>query len=146
RPRETRSGPVTTADRWMLATLDRLVSQTRQNMEETMFRSAIKTGFHDLQREWSWYVRRAGGKPHADAWDRFVRVQNALLTPFAPAVACEVHERLGWPGSALDVRYPEPQGAADPRLDESERLVRELLDDIRNILKVTKMTPRRIAL
>jgi leucyl-tRNA synthetase len=145
-PRENRSGPLATADRWMLATIDRLVSETRQNMEETMFRSALKTGFYDTQREWAWYVRRAGGKPHSTVWDRFVRVQNALLTPFVPAVACEVHERLGWDGSALDVRYPEPQASSDPRLDESERMVRDLLDDIRNILKVTKMTPRRIVL
>jgi leucyl-tRNA synthetase len=143
----TRRGEPSTVDRWFHATMDRLVAETRQNMEETNFRSALKTGWYDLQREWSWYVRRAGGTPHADVWERFVRVQNALLTPFVPAVASEVHAKRGWPGSALDVAYPEPSGAADTlALEESERFVRDLLDDIRNILKVTKMTPKRLVL
>lgn len=145
-PMATRSGELTTVDRWFLGALDRLVAETRQNMEETNFRSAIKTGFHDVQREWSWYVRRAGGTPHADVWDRFCRVQNALLTPIVPAIACEVHEARGWPGSALDVQYPAPLHAPDPALEESERFVRDLLDDVRNILKVTKITPKRMAL
>jgi leucyl-tRNA synthetase len=143
---ETREGALSTVDRWFLGTLDRLVAETRQNMEEANFRSAIKTGFHDVQREWSWYVRRAGGTPHQQVWDRFSRVQNALLTPIVPAVACEVHEARGWPGSALDVAYPVPAGAADPALEESERFVRDLLDDVRNILKVTKIVPKQMAL
>ncbi len=145
-PQETRDGPLTTVDRWLLGALDRLVAETRQNMEETNFRSAIKTGFHDAQREWSWYVRRAGGTPHKQVWDRFCRVQNAMLTPFVPAIACEVHEARGWPGHALDVEYPAPAGSADPALEESERFVRDLLDDVRNILKVTKIAPKRMAL
>ncbi|HET6405584.1 MAG TPA: leucine--tRNA ligase [Candidatus Thermoplasmatota archaeon] len=143
---ETRRGEMSTVDRWFLAAMERLVAETRQNMEETNFRSAIKTGFHDLQREWSWYVRRAGGVPHADVWDRFVRTQNALLTPFIPAVCEEVHAAHGWDGLAVDVPFPATTGAADPALEQSEAFVRDLLDDVRNILKVTKMTPKRIVL
>lgn len=144
--RATREGPLTTVDRWFLQTMDRLAAETRQNMAETNFRSAIKTGFHDLQREFSWYTRRAGGVVHADVWERFSRVQNALLTPLVPAIADEVHHARGWSGSALDAGYPAPQADVDPALDEAERFVRDLLDDVRNILKVTKITPKRIAL
>lgn len=142
----TRGGELTTVDRWMHATLDRLVAETRENMEQTMFRSAIKTGFFDLQREWSWYVRRAGGTPHADVLARYLRVQNALLTPFVPAIAEEVHAHHGWDGLAIDAPYPVPSGAAAPDVEESERFVRDLLDDVRNILKVTKIEPKRIVL
>lgn len=145
-PMPTRQGELTTVDRWFFGAMDRLVAETKQNMAETNFRSAIKTGFHDLQREWSWYVRRAGGIAHADAWARFVRVQNALLTPFVPAIAEEIHHAWGWKGLAIDAPYPEPTGMAAPELDEAERFVRDLLDDVRNILKVTKMTPKRLVL
>ena len=143
---ETRTGPRSTVDRWFLSALDRVVAATKQNMDETNFRSAIKTGFHDLQREWSWYVRRAGGTPHADVWESFVRTQNALLTPFVPAICEEVHAAHGWPGLAIDVPFPTPAGLADPALEQSEGFVRDLLDDVRNILKVTKITPKRIVL
>lgn len=145
-PMQTREGDLSTVDRWFLGTMDRLVAETRQNMEETNFRSAIKTGFHDLQREWSWYVRRAGGLPHRDVQDRFLRTQNAILTPLVPAVCEEVHAHHAWQGLAIDVSYPEPQGHASAELEESERFVRDLLDDVRNILKVTKMTPKRLVL
>jgi leucyl-tRNA synthetase len=73
-------------------------------------------------------------------------VQNALLTPFVPHVAEEAHAALGAPGLAIDAPYPEPSGAPDPAIEESERFVRNVLDDIRNILKVTKITPKRIVL
>lgn len=142
----TRSGAHAMPDRWMMARLDALVTETRDNMEQAMFRSAVKTGFFDVQREWSWYVRRAGGKPHEDVLARYLRVQNALLTPFVPAVAEEVHAHHGWAGLAIDAPYPEVSGAAAPEVEESERFVRDLLDDVRNILKVTKMEPKRIVL
>jgi leucyl-tRNA synthetase len=146
-PMETRGGAPTTVDRWFLATLDRLVEETRLHLEATEFRSALKTGFYDLQREWSWYLRRAGGAPHADVWSRFLRVQNALLTPFVPAVASEVHERLGWKGSPLDEPFPAASPTKDAAaLEEAERFVRDLLDDVRNILKVTKIQPKRVVL
>ena len=141
-----RDGPLTTVDRWFLGTMDRLVAETGDNMAQANFRSALKTGFHDLQREWSWYQRRAGGEPHRDVRERFLRVQNALLTPIVPAVAEEVHAARGWGGLAIDQPFPQPQGAAAPELEESERFVRDLLDDVRNILKVTKMQPKRIVL
>ena len=143
---ETREGPLGTVDRWFLGTLDRLADETRRDMEATNFRSALKTGYYDVQREWSWYVRRAGGTPHAQVWDRFLRTQNAMLTPFVPAVAEDVHEALGWKGRAIDAPWPDPQAQPDPALEESERFVRDLLDDVRNILKVTKMTPKRLVL
>ena len=142
----TRGGAMSTVDRWFVGAMDRIVEETRQNMEEANFRSAIKTGFHDLQREWSWYVRRAGGTPHEEVWERFARTQNALLTPFVPAVCEEVHAAHGWSGAAIDVAYPAASGAADPALDQSETYVRDLLDDVRNILKVTKIQPKRIVL
>lgn len=142
----TRAGALTTVDRWFLGTLDRLVDETRANYESANFRSAVKTGFHDLQREWAWYVRRAGGAPHRDVHDRFLRTQNALITPVAPAVCEEVHAAHAWPGLAIDVPFPTPQGAAAPELDAAEEFVRLLLDDVRNILKVTKITPTRIVL
>ena len=145
-PMKTRDGPLTSVDRWFHQTMDRLVEETRQNMEETNFRSALKTGFHDLQREWSWYARRAGGEPHREVAQRFLRVQNALLTPFVPAVASEVHDANGWQGHAIDTPWPQPVGAPDPAIEEGEAFVRNLLDDIRNILKVTKIEPKRIVL
>jgi len=141
-----RDGPLSSVDSWFLGRMDRLVEETRVNMLEANFRSALKTGFYDLQREWSWYSRRSGNSPHETVSDRFMRVQNALLTPIVPAIAEEVHARMGWEGLAIDARFPEALAPPTPELEEAERFVRDLLDDVRNILKVTKMTPKRIVL
>lgn len=141
-----RSGAPTSVDQWFLGAMDRLMEETGENMAETNFRSALKTGFYDLQREWSWYQRRCAGDVHEAVRERFLRVQNAFLTPIVPAVAEEVHARLGWEGLAIDQPFPRPTGERRPENEEAERFVRDLLDDVRNILKVTKMTPRRMVL
>lgn len=145
-PVDARDGEPTTVDKWFLGTIDRLVEETRENMAQTNFRSALKTGFYDLQREWNWYQRRAGGKPHTSVVERYLRVQNAMLTPFVPHVAEEVHAHHKWGGLAIDAAYPEPTGAHDLAVDQAEGFVRDVLDDVRNILKVTKMEPKKLVI
>jgi leucyl-tRNA synthetase len=69
-----------------------------------------------------------------------------MLSPFAPHIAEEMWERLG--NSELVSRSAWPK--ADMQIDNtsipSEELLQSTLEDIKNILKVTKITPQRIVL
>jgi leucyl-tRNA synthetase len=82
----------------------------------------------------------------------FISTRIRLLAPFAPFLSEEVWEKMvrytkppslpspsiqfaGWPEANLD---------EDPVAEESELLIMNLLSDIQNILRVTKLTPNRI--
>jgi leucyl-tRNA synthetase len=74
----------------------------------------------------------------------FLETRIKLIAPFAPFLASEVwnsivgdaakiKEDLDWPGVVEEY--------TDPATEESEDLIKNLIQDIQNILKVTKMKP-----
>ncbi|HWG90055.1 MAG TPA: leucine--tRNA ligase [Candidatus Thermoplasmatota archaeon] len=134
-----------TVDAWFRSVMYGLVNRAGAEMEAGNFRTAFKLGFFDLQREWAWYMRRSGGTPTTALLKEFLSVQNRIITPFAPHVAEEVHEVLGLPGFAIDAQWPTaPAGALSPAAEAAEAFVRRVLDDTREILKVTGIQPKRI--
>ncbi|MHB8604893.1 MAG: leucine--tRNA ligase [Thermoplasmatota archaeon] len=134
-------------DRAFRSTMHRLVGEAREAMDATMFRTALKVAFFDLQREWSWYVKRSGGTPARAVYDEFVDVSNRLLTPLIPHVAEEIHAARGYGGFAIDARYPSADAAAiSESAEAAERFVKSTLDDVREILKVTGKSPTRVTL
>jgi leucyl-tRNA synthetase len=85
----------------------------------------------------------------------FIGIQVRMLAPFAPFLSEEIWEKIhkffnsslspsssdsilfsGWPISNLEDE--------DLTAEESEQLVQNLLSDIQNIIKVTKLAPTRI--
>ena len=68
-----------------------------------------------------------------------------MLSPFAPHIAEEMWEKLGYSGLASKSAWPEfVKENVDATSIQSEELLRGTIDDIANILKVTKMTPQKI--
>jgi leucyl-tRNA synthetase len=133
-------------DAWFLSVLNRIVADVRKAMDGMEYRIALKRGFFDLQAAWSWYVRRRRGVPRDTILRRFVEVQTKLLAPFAPHVCEEIWETLG-EGFVSAAPFPEPEeDAIDEEAEAAEDYVRKVLDDVRAILKVTKVAPRRVVL
>ena len=134
-------------DAWFRSVLNRTVKATRAAMEEMSYKAALRHGYFDLQSAWSWYLRRSEDRPHADSLRRFIEVQTKILAPFAPHVAEEIWHRIGGKGLVVDAAYPEVnEKEIDPQAEAAEALLQSTLSDIREILKVTRLTPKRIAL
>ncbi len=134
-------------DRWFLSTLGRTLASTAAAMEAMSYKAAFRTGYFDLQGAWSWYLRRSGGRPNAEVLARFLDVQTQILAPFTPHVCEEVWQRLGRDGFVSAAPYPTPLASElDPSAEAGETLLQATLADIREILKVTRLKPRRIAL
>ncbi|PIW34606.1 MAG: leucine--tRNA ligase, partial [Nitrosopumilales archaeon CG15_BIG_FIL_POST_REV_8_21_14_020_33_23] len=72
-------------------------------------------------------------------------VRVAMLSPFAPHIAEEMWEKLGHSELVSTSQWPE-YSAEDINASaiQSEELLKLLIDDITNILKVTKITPKKI--
>ena len=134
-------------DAWFLSILSRSIQASRTAMEGMNYKAALRHGYFDLQASWSWYVRRSEGRPQVDVLRRFIDVQTKLLAPFVPHLGEEIWHRLGGDGFVVNAQYPESiAGEIDPRAETAEVLLQSTLADVREILKVTGIAPKRLAL
>jgi len=134
-------------DAWFLSMLNRAVESARAAMAEMNYKAVLRHGYFDFQSAWSWYLRRSEGRPHSESLRRFVEVQTAILAPFTPHVTEEIWHRIGRAGFVVDASYPEARtDEIDPRAEAAEALLQSTLADVREILKVTGIAPKRIAL
>ena len=69
-----------------------------------------------------------------------------MLSPFAPHIAEEMWEKLGNTGLVSQSSWPSVSDVIDPNSIQSEELLKGIMDDIANILKVTKITPKKITI
>lgn len=134
-------------DAWFLSVMNRSIRATRAAMEQLNYKAAFRHGYFDLQAAWSWYNRRSESRPHTSVLARFIEAQTKVLAPFAPHLAEEIWHATGHTGFVVDASFPEPvEHEIDPVAESAENLLQSTLQDIREILKVTGITPHRIAL
>jgi leucyl-tRNA synthetase len=71
----------------------------------------------------------------------------AMLSPFAPHIAEEMWQQMGNTDSVSKSAWPAySKENVDATSIQSENLLKSTIDDIANILKVTKITPKKITL
>jgi len=70
-----------------------------------------------------------------------------MLSPFAPHIAEEIWEKLGNSELASKSAWPSSIGIEiDSKSIQTETLLKSIIDDIKNILKVTKISPKKITI
>ena len=68
-----------------------------------------------------------------------------MLSPFAPHIAEEMWEKLGQSGLVSASAWPDVSGdVIDVNAIQSEELLKGIMEDITNILRVTKIIPKKI--
>jgi len=144
-------GKLTTIDRWFLSRLNRTILEVTSQMEQTNFKSALKIGFFDLQNDFRWYQRRAGSPANPYLINTMIETQLRFLSPFIPHYAEELMSQLrsGEPEDEFVSSSPFPEAKEEWMSDEEEKkeeFFKSFIDDIRNILGVTGITPRRIVI
>ena len=102
-----------------------------------------------MDQDIQWYLKRINAKERTDQSISGVMmyVLNArirLLAPFAPFISEEMWEIFG-NRSVMFSNWPQiDQTKIDYTVDESEVLIMNLMADIQNIIKVTKIKPIKI--
>jgi leucyl-tRNA synthetase len=131
-------------DRWLLSKLQATVREATDALENFETRTASQATFYGFEEHLRWYRRRADlERPGARATLREVlEARLGLLAPFVPFMTNELHERLT--GEEVDA-WPE----ADPELESAplearEQLVRDLTEDVNDIVDVTGTDPDTI--
>ena len=71
----------------------------------------------------------------------------AMLSPFAPHIAEEMWQKLGNDSQVSKSIWPvHSKDEIDATAIQSENLLKSTIDDIANILKVTKINPKKIVI
>jgi len=137
-------------DKWILSKTQSMISQVTSAIEKMRLREALHDILYSFESDLSWYLKRAGAKNRANI-SGILRLVNstriAMLSPFAPHIAEEIWEKMGHPGMVSTSKWPEfSKDNIDPTSIQSEELLKSTIEDISNILKVTKITPQKITI
>jgi len=137
-------------DKWILSRLQKLVENVTGSIEKMRLREALHEILFAFEGDLSWYLKRAKAKGRDDYFGILhqtysTRVQ--MLSPFAPHIAEEMWQNLGNSDMVSKSSWPKVStDDIDAESIQSEDLLKSIIDDIANILKVTKITPKKITI
>jgi len=152
-PVDVAGGPLTLIDRWILSRLQEHIRMATEAMDKLMVRKAIHSAFYSLDQDFQWYLRRISGeKKVPDRREVATKVSNEILdaqvrmlAPVTPHICEEVWEKTGGKGFVSLTEWPKyDEAKANIRAEESEALIRSVLEDTLNIIKATGIAPKRI--
>ncbi len=139
------AGELKLIDRWMLSRLEQCVRDTNNDMTSLRTRGALQNAFFLLYNDIKWYQRRGGSAVLYDVLNRWVR----LMAPFIPHICEEIWSGMGHDENefvslaAYPVFMPE---YIDNDAELAEELIVNTLSDIEEIIKVTKLSPKKAVL
>ncbi|MDA1346628.1 MAG: leucine--tRNA ligase [Crenarchaeota archaeon] len=137
-------------DRWISSKLQSLISNVTSSVEKMRLREALHEILFAFEGDLQWYLKRAKAKGRNDYDGMLHQIHStrvAMLSPFAPHIAEEMWEKLGNSEMVSKSSWPEiDTGIIDAKAIQSEDLLKSIINDISNILKVTKITPKKITI
>ncbi len=130
-------------DRWMLSRMQNYILETNVALDSIQTREAIQNSFFLLINDVKWYQRRGGEALLYYVLDNWVR----LMSPFTPHLCEEIWEAMGHGDSISLAQYPlDNEDLIDRGAELAEEVIKGTLEDIEEIIRVTKMTPEKVHL
>lgn len=137
-------------DRWILSKLQNLISNVSSSIEKMRLREGLHDNLFSFESDLQWYFKRAKAKGRSDYAGVLHEIHSkrvAMLSPFAPHIAEEMWQKLGNSGLVSKTGWPAVSAdVIDHNAIQAEELLKGTMDDISNILKVTKITPKKITI
>src|SRR3972149_3709124 len=137
-------------DKWIRSKLQSLISDVASSIEKMRLREGLHNIIFSFEGDLQWYLKRAKAKKRSDYSGVLHEINTkrvAMLSPFAPHIAEEMWEELGNSGLVSLSSWPSViANIIDPVAIKSEELLKSIIDDIANIIRVTKMTPKKITI
>lgn len=128
-------------DRWLLSAFNEKLKEANEAMEEYEIRKASNIIFYEIYNIFQWYVRRRGGNNKILKY--ILKEWAKAMAPFTPHIAEEIWEKLGGKGFVSLEEYPK-YGKIDEHILKCEEILKETIEDIEEIKKLTKMKPKKI--
>jgi len=135
----------TNLDNWLISILNRRVEKIIDAFENFDLRIASNEIFFELQKDIQWYIKRGGG--NKKLINNYIQTWLKLLSPITPHLAEELWNNLGKTTFILNESYPQFKSEDIYEEEEvGEYLLSETINDTNEILKVTKITPKKICI
>lgn len=133
-------------DPWLISKMMQRIKETTEFLEDGKLREASNVVYFTIPNDIRWYLKRGGNNKDIlqDAMGNWTR----MLQPFTPHLAEEIWERMGKEGYVSTTPWPEfDEDVIDKAALKTEEYVISILDDLRNIQKMTgKQQPGSILL
>jgi len=137
-------------DKWIFSMLQNLALNVSQSMDKIRLREALHHILYDFDSELQWYLKRTKSKQRTNISGILHKILSSrvlMLSPFAPHIAEEIWEKLGNSELASKSAWPSSIGIEiDSKSIQTETLLKSIIDDINNILKITKISPKKITI
>jgi leucyl-tRNA synthetase len=137
-------------DRWILSKSQNMIATVTEAVEKMRLREALHDILFSFESDLSWYHKRVQAKGRDNISGILYKITSArvaMLSPFAPHIAEEMWQQMGNTDSVSKSAWPDySKENVDATSIQSENLLKGTIDDIANILKVTKITPKKITL
>jgi len=140
-------------DRWLVSRLQIYIKDITESMDKLRVRRALHDILYMFDQDLQWYKKRITAKKREDSiiaviLSIFLECRIRMLAPFAPFISEEVWQIIGDKSqSIIFAGWPMvDEGKRDLVAEESEQLIINLISDLQNILKVTKISPAKITI
>ncbi|MFO8078425.1 MAG: leucine--tRNA ligase [Thermoplasmatota archaeon] len=142
RLRQLDKEPNSNLDHWLKSKMNRHIHHITTQFDSYNLRVAANEIYFEMYKTLQWYRKRGGGNKKIIQW--FTENWIRLMTPVTPHIAEELwHQTRDSFVSTMD--YPTFDATEISEKDEvGEYLLSQLVQDTQEILKVTKMTPKKI--
>ncbi len=135
---------VTQLENWLLSRMQQRICEVTAALEEMKTRTALQVALFDVWNDIRWYIQRKGKSDNV-ALGEAVCIWARLLAPFAPYTCEELWSRTGSQGFVCVAHWPDyDENKVSPTANEQENMIIDILDDTTNILKATKLTPKKV--
>ena len=139
-------------DKWLLSMIQRRIGDATELMDWLRVREVLHTILYSMEQDLQWYNKRVKSKGRTELLvntilSMFLETRIKLLAPFAPFLASEVWNSILKETTEIRANLDWPSVSEEninSAAEESEDLIKNLIQDIQNILKVTRMKPSRV--
>jgi len=131
-------------EEWLISMLQRRIRKVTEDIETLKTRTAIENAFYEIWNDFRWYMRRKE-ESHTKTLREALEIWTRLLAPFIPYVCEEIWNKMKKEEFIALAKWPTfNKRKVNIKAEETENLVANVLEDTSNILRATKMTPKRI--
>jgi leucyl-tRNA synthetase len=142
-----RNVPLRDIDKWLLSRIHEAVENTQNSLETFQIRKALQYSFFNILNDLVWYSKRVHEKPNPKILREIAHIWVRLMAPFTPFVCEELWSKFNNKGFVSIASYPRAdKNKINKKVNAKEEMIKKLIEDIKNILEVTKVRPRKIYL
>ncbi len=137
------SEKITNKDKYILTKLQRTIEDVTKKIAKFQFNLAIGS-LMSFVNEVCKYKELPVNR---DVYNEVIEKVLILLTPFTPHICEELWEKIGKKPFISLEKWPEPdETKIDEQVERMEEAVNKTVDDIKEIIKITKKKPKKVCL